>query len=149
MRDLPDLLTQAGLRVTPQRLVLLELLAEGGHLTADDLYRRARARLPALSATSIYKSLRALERAGLVREVALEAGAMRYDANVRPHHHRVCRACGRVEDVPCQSGGADACVHPHDLGGFLADAVDLTYRGRCVDCQARRAGSATATEGER
>ena len=133
MVDLAGLLVDAGLRVTPQRLVLLDLLlAAGGHLSADDLYRRARGSLPGLSATSIYKTLHALQEAGLVREVHVGAGPVRYDAGPgQRHHHRVCRACGKIEDVPCS---ADACVAGHELDGFAAEQVEVTFRGLCSDC---------------
>lgn len=136
--QLAGLLAEAGLRVTTQRVTLLGLLVrQGGHLTADELHRRACGELPGLSATSIYKSLRALRDAGLVREVALDAGAVRYDANVgRPHHHSVCRGCGRIEDVACRSDAATACVAEHDLGDLSADHVEVVFRGRCAACRA-------------
>ena len=140
MPDLSALVAGAGLRVTPQRLALLELLlAEHGHLSADDLYRRARVRLPGLSATSIYKTLHALQEAGLVREVHVGPGPVRYDPRLgHRHHHRICRACGRVEDVPCPLGPDGACVVGHDLGDFAVDQVEVTYRGLCADCRASR-----------
>jgi Fur family transcriptional regulator, stress-responsive regulator len=133
---LSALMAGARLRVTPQRVALMHLLVhEGGHLTADELYQRARLEMPGLSATSIYKSLHALRDAGLVRELSVGGGALRYDANVGPrHHHRVCRECGRVEDVPCGSESAP-CVAEHDLGGFEPDDVELIYRGLCAACQ--------------
>lgn len=135
---LPELVAKAGLRVTPQRLALLELLVgQGGHLTADELYQRARAAFPGLSATSIYKSLHALSAAGLIREVHVGTGPLRYDATVgRRHHHRVCRTCGRVDDVACPASPDTECVAQHDLGRFVADQVEVTYRGLCGDCQA-------------
>ena len=150
MSDLPTLLAGAGLRVTPQRLALLELLLAGrGHLSADDLYRRARVRLPGLSATSIYKTLHALQEAGLVREVHVGPGPVRYDAGLgHRHHHRICRACGRIEDVPCPVGPDGACVLGHDLGDFTADQVEVTYRGRCVACRTSRPAAPAGAPGE-
>jgi Fe2+ or Zn2+ uptake regulation protein len=135
--DVAQLVSQTRLRVTPQRVVLLRLLLrEGGHLTADELHRRAEPELPGLSPTSIYKSLRALRDAGLVREVTVGNGAVRYDANVgQQHHHRVCRRCGRVDDVACPSDLGGACVAGHDLGAFRAEQVDVIYRGLCSVCQ--------------
>jgi Fe2+ or Zn2+ uptake regulation protein len=149
--DLPSRLAEAGLRVTPQRLALLDLLIEErGHLTADDLYRRARATIPGLSATSIYKSLHALREAGLVREVHVRAGPVRYDANVgRQHHHCVCRRCGRVDDVPCSSAATGGCVVPHEFGDYLVDQVEVTYRGLCAACQSTSASSSPISVRER
>jgi Fur family ferric uptake transcriptional regulator len=82
-----------------------------------------------------------LAEAGLVREVHLGAGPVRYDADGgQHHHHRVCRSCGSVDDVPCLAGSG-GCLAPHDLGGFGVEQVEITYRGRCVRCQARPAAS--------
>jgi Fur family transcriptional regulator, stress-responsive regulator len=135
--DLAAILNSSGLRVTPQRLVLLGLLLrEGGHFTVDDLYQRARPTLPGLSPTSLYKSLHSLQRVGLVREVHVGAGPVRYDAGVKArHHHQVCRLCGRVEDVPCASEESVACVVQHEVGDFQVEQVELTYRGICRECQ--------------
>jgi Fur family ferric uptake transcriptional regulator len=148
--DLAGVLGRAGLRVTPQRLLLLELLLrDGGHLTVDDLYQRARPTLPGLSPTSIYKSLHSLQRVGLVREVHVGAGPLRYDAGVTSrHHHRVCRLCGRVDDVPCTGQQADACVVQHELGDFRVEQVDLTYRGTCRECQSAAWQQPSAGESE-
>lgn len=152
----PDVVRLVGgtrLRVTPQRVALLRLLLrEGGHLTADELHRQAEGELPGLSATSIYKSLHALRDAGLVREVNVGTGAVRYDANVgRQHHHRVCRRCARIDDVACPSGRDGACVAGHDLGGFRAEHVDVVYRGLCAACAAAPGAPASgeADKGER
>jgi Fe2+ or Zn2+ uptake regulation protein len=138
--DLAALLGEAGLRVTPQRLVLLELLLDpGGHPSAEDLHRRARERLPGLSATSIYKTLHALQDAGLVREVHVGSGPVRFDGPVERHHHRVCRVCGRLEDVTCPAP-SDGCVAGHTLGGgFAVEHVEVTFRGLCEACHAARA----------
>jgi Fur family ferric uptake transcriptional regulator len=117
--------------------VLLDLLLrEGGHFTVDDLYQRARPTLPALSPTSLYKSLHSLQQVGLVREVQVGAGPIRYDAGLKSrHHHQVCRLCGRVEDVPCASEGPTACVIQHEIGAFQVEQIELTYRGICSECQ--------------
>lgn len=149
MPDLAVLLVAAGLRVTPQRLVLLGLLLdEGGHPSADDLYRRARERLPGLSATSIYKTLHALQDAGLVREVHAGSGPVRFDGPGQRHHHRRCRACGRIDDVPCSA--AD-CVAGHPLGGgFAVERVEVTFHGCCAACRgAAAAGRGGPDEEER
>lgn len=151
MADLAALLGDAGLRVTPQRLVLLGLLLdEGGHPSAEDLHRRARERLPGLSATSIYKTLHALQDAGLVREVHVGSGPVRFDGPVDRHHHRVCRACGRLADVPC-SAPTDGCVAGHVLSdGFALEQVEVTFYGLCADCRvAGTAGRGEPDEEER
>ncbi len=86
-----------------------------------------------ISRPAISRHLRVLREAGLVREVATEEALTRYESNVEPHHHFVCRACGRLEDVP-----ADAFKAPARLeleGGHEVEAVEVVLRGLCAACK--------------
>jgi Fur family ferric uptake transcriptional regulator len=88
-------------RSRPRRAVLEVFLRAEHHLTADEIYRRVRARYPALGAATVYRTLKILCECGLCREVAFEDGVSRYEHqfNHEHHDHLVCTACGRVEEV--------------------------------------------------
>ncbi len=87
---------------------------------------------PVLSRASVYNVLHSLARAGLVTDGATD-GAARYDAHVAPHHHLVCRACGRVEDVAWGDFGvAERGVLPD---GRAVRTLSLTLDGVCQDCK--------------
>ncbi len=91
-------LNVAGMRVTSQRALLLELIRQGeGHLDADELYRRARRKQPRLSLSTVYRTLQLLKKLGLVEELHFDEKHHHYE--VKPsveHHHLVCLDCGRV-----------------------------------------------------
>ena len=91
-------LSVAGMRITSQRALLLELIRQGqGHLDADELYRRAREKQPRLSLSTVYRTLQLLKRLGLVEELHFDEDHHHYE--VKPsaeHHHLVCLGCGRV-----------------------------------------------------
>lgn len=91
-------LNSAGLRVTNQRALLLEIIRQGeGHLDAFELYRRARERQPRLSLSTVYRALQKFKKLGLVEEVHFDETHHHYE--VKPsseHHHLVCLGCGRV-----------------------------------------------------
>ena len=91
-------LNSAGLRVTNQRALLLEIIREGeGHLDAFELYRRAREKQPRLSLSTVYRALQKFKKLGLVEEVHFDENHHHYE--VKPsseHHHLVCLGCGRV-----------------------------------------------------
>ncbi len=91
-------LNLAGLRVTNQRALLLEIIRQGeGHLDAFELYRRARERQPRLSLSTVYRALQKFKKLGLVEEVHFDEAHHHYE--VKPpagHHHLVCLGCGRV-----------------------------------------------------
>ncbi len=91
-------LNVAGMRVTNQRALLLELIRQGeGHLDADELYRRAREKQPRLSLSTVYRTLQLLKKLGLVEELHFDETHHHYE--VKPsaeHHHLVCLSCGKV-----------------------------------------------------
>lgn len=89
-----------GFRVTPQRQMILDAICEGGgHSTPDEIYARVRAKAPAINRATVYRNLDFLCEMRLV--VAARIGDhMLYEiAGETPHHHLVCRTCGKVERV--------------------------------------------------
>lgn len=130
---LKSLLRERGLRVTEPRVAVLGYLASTDrHPTAEEVEEALNAEGPILSRASVYNVLHSLARAGLVAGMSVKDGAARYDAHVAPHHHLVCRSCGRVEDVPWEDFGvAERGVLPD---GRTVRALALTLDGVCNDC---------------
>src|SRR3954468_7190191 len=93
-------LTGSGLRTTPQRYAVMAfLMKQAGHPTAAEIYEAVNRVDPRSSRATIYNNLRDLVQAGLVREVAMEGRAARFDAKGRQHHHFICDRCGSIEDM--------------------------------------------------
>ncbi|HEY1341198.1 MAG TPA: transcriptional repressor, partial [Bryobacteraceae bacterium] len=93
-------LAGGGLRCTPQRYAVMGFLLEhSGHPTAAEIFDAVNRVDPRSSRATIYNNLRDLVRAGLVREVAVEGRAARFDAKGTKHHHFICDRCGNVEDM--------------------------------------------------
>ena len=125
---------EAELRLTPQRFAVLEYLTRAaGHPTADQIAAEINRRFPRASRATVYNTLAALREAGLVREVVLGDGVSRYESNTEAHHHFVCRACGRLEDVPPESFKAPARVELK--GGHEVETVEVVLRGLCAACK--------------
>ena len=130
-------LEERGLRCTPQRYAVMEVLVEhGGHPTAGEIFEAVNRADPRSSRATTYNNLRDLVQAGLVREVAAEGRAARFDAKGMRHHHFICDRCGRVEDmewyeVPRPGSGS--------LGKRRVRECELIVRGLCAKCAARRA----------
>ncbi len=131
---LKTLLRERGLRVTEPRLAVLAYLASTDrHPTAEEVEEAVNSGGPILSRASVYNVLHSLSRAGLVAGMSVKDGAARYDAHVAPHHHLVCRACGRVEDVAWGDFGvAERGVLPD---GRAVRTLALTLDGVCVGCR--------------
>jgi Fur family peroxide stress response transcriptional regulator len=128
--------------VTPQRLALYEALAEDtGHPTAEVLLARLRPRLSSLSPASVYRILESLEAEGLVRRVSTPGGVSRYDANIAPHQHLVCRVCGRIADVE-NDALAGLRLPASNPAGFTAEAFDIRIVGVCAPCRKKESQKA-------
>jgi len=127
----------SGLRCTPQRYAVMAFLMEhNGHPTATEIFEGVNRADPRSSKATTYNNLRDLVQAGLVREVAVEGRAARFDANDMRHHHFVCDRCGSVEDlewydVPRPGAGS--------LGKRILRECEIIFRGLCTKCARRHA----------
>jgi Fur family peroxide stress response transcriptional regulator len=127
----------SGLRCTPQRYAVMAFLMEHtGHPTAAEIFEAVNRADPRCSRATTYNNLRDLVQAGLVREVAVEGRAARFDAKGLRHHHFICDRCGKVEDlewygVPRPASGS--------LGKRILRQYELIFRGLCAKCAPRHA----------
>jgi Fur family ferric uptake transcriptional regulator len=139
VRPAPDfsrLLRESGLRVTRQRLAVLEALVELAHADTEAVITAVRRDLPEVSHQAIYDSLRALTAAGLARRIQPNGSLARYEVRVGDnHHHLVCRSCGAITDVDCASGHAP-CLTASDDHGYVVDEAEVIYWGLCPTCSA-------------
>ena len=137
-----EALRERGLRATPQRVVLHRILRELlGHVTAEELLAAAARELPNVSLPTIYAALSLLEQMGMVRRVSALGGTAIYDPVLAPHHHAVCRSCGRVWDLDANVDDGSALAAARALG-FQDGHAQLTVQGLCADCARRPAGDA-------
>jgi Fur family ferric uptake transcriptional regulator len=134
--DFPQLLRDSGLRVTRQRLAVLDALVELAHADTESVITAVRRDLPDVSHQAVYDSLRTLTAAGLARRIQPNGSLARYEARVGDnHHHLVCRSCGAITDVDCASGQAP-CLTASDTHGYVVDEAEVIYWGLCPDCSA-------------
>ncbi|MGI0494060.1 Fur family transcriptional regulator [Alkalinema pantanalense CENA528] len=127
-------LKEKGLRVTPQRFaVYANLLDRCDHPTAEQVLQDLNQNAPTSSQATVYSSLQALCKVGLVREVLLEEGVCRYDANVAPHHHFRCRCCGAIEDIAWDT--LQGITIDHVRSGLQVESYEVTLHGVCDHCQ--------------
>jgi len=99
-QELINQLRGCGLRATGQRLaVLTALRADRSHPSAEDIHAKLSAVHPTLSLSTVYKTLGVLAEAGILYTIDAGTGKQRFEGQLKPHHHAVCRRCGRVIDV--------------------------------------------------
>jgi len=149
LHNIEHVLRSRGLRVTPQRQAVFELLKEhGGHPSADELYRLAKRKQLRISLSTVYRALDLFEKLGLVRALHIEGEQHRYET-VRDgeHHHLICLGCGKVIEFRC-----DHCVEVlRELAeryDFRITASRVQLMGYCAECRKRMDGPiAQALEG--
>ena len=136
--DEQQALKLAGMRVTPQRLAILRfMMGSKAHPSPEMVYGHLKPDFPGLSPNTVYQTLHSLEEAGLLRRISMEENVYRYDANVEPHAHLVCRACGRVDDT---NGTLDPLLHEllnkgSETTNWDILAMDCCFYGYCPDCR--------------
>jgi Fur family transcriptional regulator, ferric uptake regulator len=149
-----ELLRGQGLRMTPQRLAIVaEVMATSGYVVAQALISRVQARVPGVSAATVYRTLERLERAGVLVHVHLESGIGYHRIDQQPHAHLICTECGAESEL---SGGTlqrlEGLVEREH--GFRPDFTHQAMSGRCLACQevttrsaGRRAGVLAESSG--
>jgi len=105
------------------------------HPTAAEIFDAVNRVDPRSSRATTYNNLRDLVEAGLVREVAVEGRAARFDARGMPHHHFICDRCGNVEDLQWYEVPRPASA---SLGKRVLRDCELIFRGLCTKCAGRR-----------
>ncbi|MGZ6266677.1 MAG: Fur family transcriptional regulator [Candidatus Limnocylindrales bacterium] len=129
-------LRAAGLRWTPQRRTLVEVLREQeGHVTATELIARCRERDRTTTPSTVYRTLDVLENFGLVRHGHGVDGREEY--HVLPeqvHGHLHCVGCGATWEIKPETGAVIVDVLAADLG-FAVDLSHVTISGRCEHCR--------------
>jgi Fur family ferric uptake transcriptional regulator len=132
-------LKSAGLRMTSQRALILDIISQGQeHLDADEVYHLARERQPSLSLSTVYRNLQMLKRLGLVKELHFDQSHHHYEAKPSvEHHHLVCVGCGKVVEFGC----ALSQKMRQEIArkkGFEVTSVEVHMTGYCTRCRRKK-----------
>lgn len=122
------------LGLTRQREVVLEVILDAPqHLTANEVFANAKAKLSSISFATVYNSLRYLKDAGHIAEIQFGNGASRFDRMTTRHDHAICTKCGTLVDIEIE--------HPTELlnraaalSNFKPEFLEFTLRGICPSC---------------
>ena len=125
-------MVQGGLRLTPQRRQVYEVLMDKrDHPTATEVFIRAQKQMPSISLATVYNCLETMVGSGLVKAVHVDREPTRFCANLQEHGHFHCTECGHVSDIGFSQTREKGWKLP---SGFLVTQHDVTLRGLCADC---------------
>ena len=127
-----------GIKATHQRTIIYrEIAGTNGHPDAETIYDRVRQRIPAISLDTVYRTLRLLEKKGLISRVGSHGEKTRFDANTERHHHFVCAGCGYMEDIYNEEWNNIRA--PSDVGAMgTVNSIHVELRGLCKACERKR-----------
>ena len=133
--DILDQLKQRGLRMTPQRrLIVAEIMRSKGHINPAQITRKVQSQMPGVNASTVYRTLTTLEDAGILSHAHLESGPEYHRADEGDHVHLVCANCGSEDELTMREAKSlHTLVRKHRR--FEADLSHFAISGLCSHCQ--------------
>ena len=129
-------LLDCGIRPSLQRIEIMRyLLTHPTHPTIDEIFMELKKRIPTVSRTTIYNTLRMFSEKGGALMITIDEHPVCYDGTTTPHAHFSCKVCGRVFDMPDMQPPTPQSTA---IEGFSIDDAQLYYKGVCADCQRKR-----------
>lgn len=132
MTNYTNLLKEYDLKVTPQRIAIVEELYKNGHMNIDDLYKKLLDKFPSISLATIYKNVNSMIEKLFIAEVKIPNTKSVYELIKAEHAHCVCSSCGKIEDVEIDV--ENALGQLSNINTFKVDSVDLIFTGTCENC---------------
>ena len=130
------MMSEKGLKVTPQRIrVLEEIYKLDNHPTADDIIRQVHLTNPNIASGTVYNVLDTLVENGLIKRVKTEHGVMHYDGDMAQHHHIYCAECDHIDNY--HSEELDELLRhffeQNKINNFSIDEVVVNISGRFIE----------------
>lgn len=123
------------LGITKQRQAVLQVIQDSEeHLTANEVFDKARKIQPGISFATVYNSLRFLKEQGMIGEVRFGSDAARFDRTLNRHDHAICNECGKLIDLDLPIPD-EILKKGERLSKFKADSIEVVLRGLCPDCK--------------
>ena len=116
--------------------ILEKVLATKCHPTADWIYESLKQEYSDLSLATVYRNLKLFKNEGRISSFTGVVGQERFDGNIEPHAHFVCRQCGIIMDIPFLEYRASDFICPEEIAGSKIERFDLSLYGVCKTCLA-------------
>ena len=128
-------LRDKGLRLTPQRELVLAAVRALEHATPEEVAEKVKLTHPGINLSTVYRNLETLENVGLVQHSHLGHGSATYHAAEGLNHlHLVCEDCGSIGDAPLEIAAAFVQTLSDEYG-FRTDVTHFAISGLCVNCK--------------
>ena len=134
-------LKELGLKITPQRLAILDFLdGNTSHPAAIDIYRNLKKKYPSMSMATVYNTVDVLAKNGMLLELPITKDKLNYDPDTSAHDHAFCSRCGKIFDIFPDKAAIPAEPQSVALEGFNVVSVRKVYYVECKDCIGKKGG---------
>jgi Fur family ferric uptake transcriptional regulator len=122
------------IKYTNQRIEILDFLKKNTtHPTVEEVYKAVKKKLSRISKATVYQNLKFLTEKGIIQEVNIK-GVSRFEPNLNPHHHIICRKCGKILDFESYELTAYSLQIGKKLKEIEIDATNTNFYGTCKKC---------------
>lgn len=132
MTNYTSLLKDYDLKVTPQRVAIVEELYLNGHMNIDELYKKLLGKFPSISLATIYKNVNAMIEKVFLSEVKIPNQKSVYELVKSEHAHMVCSSCGHIEDIVLTT--SELLKEVNTLTQFDVTGTNIVLTGICSKC---------------
>lgn len=124
-----NILKECNIKPSLIRIMVFDYLKSTmSHPTADEIFNELSPKIPTLSKTSVYNTLKLLTQNNLALALTIDSEQARYDADTSVHGHFMCDECKRVFDFQLDKIGFD------ELYGFDIKEKNVYFSGICKNC---------------
>ena len=132
MKKTKEILIENGIKPSIQRIQIFKFLMENkDHPTVKDIYKRISEKIPTLSKTTVYNSVKLFAEKGILNTIRTIEGEVRYDINADFHPHFRCKKCGSIYDLDSTIIFEDK----EEIDGHLIEEQHISYSGICRKCR--------------
>lgn len=133
-----EYLLNYGIKPSVQRIAIVEYLMENRiHPTADEIYNALYIKVPTLSKTTVYNTLKLFVEQKAVLSLFIDDKNVRFDIDNSCHAHFQCCGCYKVFDIPVEE---TELLQIRQIGDLLITESHLYYKGYCRDCKNKMVG---------
>ena len=134
MNSMIDILKQNSLKVTSQRVTILEIIEKYGHITTAKLYSLLKEIHPSISLNTVYLNIEKLTSSGILTAISIDGDKTQYEMSKNDHIHLICKRCFCVEDLELPKNISNSLLLNSD---FTKQRLVVNIYGICQRCKRR------------
>jgi Fur family transcriptional regulator, peroxide stress response regulator len=133
MMNYENILREHNLKATNQRVAILSIMEQKGHISIEDLYSKIKHDFPSISLATLYKNMHAMLKNELLTEVKVENSKTHFEIVSDNHAHLYCEKCRELIDLDIEFEKLNNEILKGS--GFLLNKTNLIFSGTCISCQ--------------